>query len=536
MKKFATMILALVMMFAFTTTVFAAGETTSVTISNSAADRTYEGYKLLSLTVSHKTDVDCDDNHNDDCYNYSYTLNADDKYVDILQAEVFANNNWGTGEKPASAADVTEQQILDYLADQSGDNGAPYGSLRDVADRIYDAIVAAGLDADAENMTGNADAIAQGYWLIADVTDLGGEDAANSLVLVDTKGLDEITITPKTGLPTVEKKVKDINDSNDGEIDDNDWFDAADHDFNDVVPFKLTATLPSNVQYYDVYTLIFHDTMSTGLTLNDTSFQVLMYASKAAAEADVTLENGTAVDAANFDVKTGNELDDDCSFEIVLDDILAINGVTSETVFVVYYEATLNDTATIGGTGNPNEVYLEYSNNPYDEGTGETAPDKVVVFTYQLTINKVDADDNPLNGAGFTLSKKNAAGEYEPIGTELTGRTTFNWQGLDDGDYLLVESTVPAGYNKMEDVYFTITATHSETADEPALTALDGGNLGTGEVATGDINENITNFSGTVLPETGAAGTVALISAGALLVVCAAVFMITRKKMSIYED
>ena len=65
-----------------------------------------------------------------------------------------------------------------------------------------------------------------------------------------------------------EKKVKDIEDSEDDSILDNPWHDSADHDINDTVPFKLTGTLPSNAQYYASYKMVFHDTLSDGLTFD----------------------------------------------------------------------------------------------------------------------------------------------------------------------------------------------------------------------------------------------------------------------------
>ena len=89
----------------------------------------------------------------------------------------------------------------------------------------------------------------------------------------------------------------------------------------------------------------------------------------------------------------------------------------------------------------------------------------------------------------------------------------------------------------MADIEFTITATHSQNEDGTlTLTSLDGGKMGLGDTATGVIDENIVNNTGSVLPETGAKGTFMLIFGGAALVMVAAVFMITRKKMSIYED
>ena len=114
--------------------------------------------------------------------------------------------------------------------------------------------------------------------------------------------------------------------------------------------------------------------------------------------------------------------------------------------------------------------------------------------------------------------------------------TQFVWKGLDDGEYKLEESTVPDGYNKMADIEFTISAAHDEESNAPSLTSLDGGNLATGDVETGIIAKDIENKTGSVLPETGAQGTFWLICGGSLLAIVAVVFMITRKKMSIYED
>lgn len=537
MKKLITIFLALAMVMALTLPVFAANTTLSITNSDG---KNYEGFKLLGLTTSLKGEghhTAHEGAHVDACYNYAYTVNA--KYRTILQEEVFANGGnylWDTQVKPATAAGITDDQILKYLNNQVSDNGDEYHTMRQVADRVYRAIKTAGIEADAKNMTGSNDNVEQGYWMIADVTNISGNDA-NSLVMVDTKGQDALTVKPKTALPTVEKKVKDIEDSEDDSILDNAWHDSADHDFGDVVPFKLTGTLPSNAQYYTSYKMIFHDTMSAGLTLNEGSFKVYMYDTKYKADVDTDL-NDAAKDVTDFFTVKLHDFTDDCTFEIGCNNVFAIEGVTKDTAFVVYYEATLNENAVLGAAGNPNEVYLEFSNNPYGDSTGETEKDKVIVFTYKVVVNKTDAHGHELQGAGFTLSKKNVDGTYTVIGTELVGgdMTTFEWAGLDDGDYKLEETTVPEGYNKMSDILFSITAIHSETAGEPTLVSLDGGQMGTGLVDTGVIEKDIINKTGTILPETGAMGTLLLIGGGTMLVILAAVFMITRKKMSVYED
>ena len=513
MKKFVSILLVLAMILALSTTAFAA-ENTNLTISDST-DRTYNGYKLLNLTTSLKCDHTEGETHNDTCYNYAYTVN--EKYENILQ------------ELAGEGVD-----IIAYLGGLSSDNNSTYGTLRAVADSIYRAIQAADIAADKTGLTGNNNAIDQGYWLFADVSTLTG-NTANSLVMVDTKGQEELTINPKVGLPTLEKKVKDTNDSTGVTTD---WQDSADHDINDTVNFQITVTMPENLAGYDTYKMVIHDTMSAGLTLDVSSIVVTKYASLTDATSGT---NGTVV-TASFTKPTAATSE----FAISCDNILGIAGqtVTKDTVFVVTYDATLNDGAVIGAAGNPNTAYLEFSNNPYGDGTGKTEEDKVIVFTYQLTINKVDPGKQPLKGAGFTLYKKDSTGAYKAVGNAKTGtgenENVFQWKGLDDGEYKLEETTVPAGYNKMADKEFTISATHNETPDTLVLTNLTS-SFGTVEknddgAITGNIEDDIENNTGTILPETGAKGTIMLIGTSSLFILVAVVFMVTRKKMSIYED
>ncbi|MBR5472478.1 MAG: isopeptide-forming domain-containing fimbrial protein [Clostridia bacterium] len=502
MKKLVTILLAIALIFAMSVPAFAA-DTANLTI-NGLEGRTYVGYKLLDLTTSHKANVNCGGTHNPEtCYNYAYTV-ANDDYRTILQNEVFEN---GT-TTAAAATDITDDQIIAYLADQSSGD---YAEMRVVADRIYAAIKAAGLGADKTEFDGSA-SIDQGYWMFVDTTSLNGQNAANSFVMVDTKGETNLDITPKTALPTITKEVYDINDTTGA----NGWGDSADHDITDEVEFRLTATLAENYAYYETYKLVFHDDLADGLTLDTASFVV-------------TAKNGD--DVLDITDKFAITYPQDCDFEVTFDDVTAIDGVTKDTVFVVTYKATLNENAVVGTAGNANEVTLEFSNDPYSDSTGKTSA-AVKVYTYQLVINKVDEEGNPLTGAGFTLYKM-VGGVKTKIGEEVKGdgMTTFTWTGLDDGDYVLEESTVPAGYNKMADKEFTITAEHTKDG----ITTLTSGIDETDKDA-GTLTEDIVNRTGPILPETGAMGTVALISVGSILVIVAAVFMITRKKMSVYED
>lgn len=499
----------------------------SSAISTYAAERSYNGYKLLNLTTS---------SNEDETVNYAYTVN--EKYRSVLQNQVLTaadDSFWTTngGSKPAAATNVTDAQILAYLGTLTSDSGENPGTLRGFADDLYKAITTGSIAADETSHNATFDDVDQGYWLIADVTDLEGTGEANSLVIVDTKGQDSITVIPKTDVPKVEKKVKEENDST-GTV--TGWQDGADYDIGDNVPFQLTGTMPSNIANYETYTYIFHDDLSNGLRLNEESIVVKI--------GEETLEKGV-----DYTVNTSTS--DDCDFEIVFTDILSVDGVTitKDSKVVVEYTAELTQDAVIGNNGNPNEVYLEFSNNPYDEGTGQTPEDKVTVFTFKLDVDKVDKNQQPLKGAGFTLYKYDADQKtYVAVGSEVKGEqmTNFVWSGLDSGKYKLVETTIPAGYNKADDIEFTIEAKYTTDGADQTLTGLvvknaDGTETisGDGEgftftttVATGTVATDVVNTTGLELPSTGGMGTTLFYVVGGILVVGAGVLLITKKRMN----
>lgn len=500
MKKVVTILLALAMILTLSIPAFAANTTLTIT----GTDRTYDGYKLLHLTTSLKTEqhpAACQNGvHVDGCYNYAYTVN--EKCEAILQEQAGAGRD-----------------IIAYLASLTGDNNT--ATLRPVANAIYRAIQEYNKTADQKidpDKTGltQTTQIEQGYWLFVDVTNFQDDDDANSLVMVDTAGLAGVTITPKTSLPTVEKKVKD------DEANTPNWQDSSDYDIGDNVPFKLKATLPANLDSYKTYSITFHDTLADALTYNDDAVVMI-------GNTNVTTEFSIDYD------EDANTLTISCA------NVRGITGVNKNTLFEVFYSAELNENANIDpAVGNPNKVYLEYSNDPYDSTkTGKTKEDLVQVFTYELVINKIDGvTQDPLSGAEFTLSRKIDDDDYEVVTTftKNDARTSFIWKGLDAGEYRLEETVPPEGYNKLDaPIDITITARHEIESANPKLTELTS-TKGTADKDAGIITETIKNNTGTVLPETGAMGTMWFIFGGAMLVILAGVFMITRKKMSVYED
>lgn len=384
--------------------------------------------------------------------------------------------------------------------------------------------------------TGTITLPSAGYYLIKDITNVAGKYDASNLTLLLVSGAETVTPQVKTDIPTLQKKVKDKNDSTGAPTD---WQDSADYDIGDIIPYQLTATL-GNVSSFDTYYVEFVDIMDHLTYRNITSVKV----------GDKTLSAGDYT--SNWD--SANK-----KLTVSIDDVKQYNATNGSTI-TVEYTAILDSDAILGSTGNPNEAYLVFSNNPNGNGYGKTAPDKNIVFTYKVVANKVDQDNKPLTGAAFALYKKLPAvpnpedgtsyimegtDAYAPVGERNVGdngkvanetQTTFEWTGIDDGEYMIKEIITPTGYNSIEPMKFTVTATHDIEAADPKLNSLTG-TLESGEIAftpnntEGSLTINIKNNQGTTLPGTGGIGTTIFYVIGGGLMVAAAILLITKKRM-----
>lgn len=485
-RKLANLLLALIMVFALATTAFAAENATISAPTGST--RTYDVYQIFT----------------------------GDLHEGVLSNIKWGKNGTGTEET------AVDQTTLDALAAVNSKSDTE--KLTVIQTYVNFGSTAIGTVSDSNPLT-----VTTGYYLIKDNGPVGnGEDY--SLYVVQVVG--STTISPKVGTTTSDKKVKDTNDSAANST--TDWQDSADYDIGDAVPFKLSATIAQDyANYTHGYKLTFHDKEDAGLTFNKDSVKVYV---------DRTLIT------TGYEVVTEG-LADDCTFEVRFANLKKITSVHAGSVISVEYTSTLNNQAVIGSTGNKNTSHVTYTNNPNDKQAGEngkTPDDVVIVFTYQTIVNKVTKNPNydpkvegseeyiPLKGAGFTLYKKNASGTYEAVGSELKGKdmTTFTWSGLDDGDYKLVETTTPSGYNTIPDIEFTITATHEVSSDNPTLISLSGGDKFTGVISTGVVSANIENQSGAQLPSTGGIGTTIFYVLGSVLVIGAVVLLVTKKRMS----
>jgi fimbrial isopeptide formation D2 family protein/LPXTG-motif cell wall-anchored protein len=378
--------------------------------------------------------------------------------------------------------------------------------------------------------------LADGYYLIEDTSTKKLTSDTVSKFMVQVIGAD-VKVAAKSTTTTSEKKVKEKNDSTGQETG---WQDAADYDIGDDVPFQLTGTVASDYDQYSTYYFAFHDKQSAGLDA-PTNIKVKI--------GDKTLST------SDYEVVTASDtmpLDDGCTFEIRFKDLKEITDatITGDTVITVEYTAKLNTEAVIGYAGNPNTSHIEFSNNPNNAAQhGKTPDDKVIVFTYETIVNKVDQNDKPLAGAGFTLYKKLKDNPVDHPYSEVKSftaddkTTTFEFEGLDAGDYKLSETTTPAGYNTIADIEFTITAEYDTKSDDPQFLSLMGKsstdttvNLGT-QTATvdptaGTITTDIVNKAGSLLPSTGGIGAKKVIAAGAVLFAAGVALMFIRKKIA----
>ena len=482
------MILALAM----SVTVFAAPNadqnTFSLTLNKAVKGHTYEAYQILSGDLS-------------------------------ADKTTLSNIKWGEG--------INEEGNKALGGDAAGyaktlvDLGNNSKELKDQAQIIGANLKSASgsvtvTDSDAKNVISN---LKPGYYLIKDKDDsLQGQESYTEFILHVT---DDVDANVKADVPSVEKKVKDTNDTTG---DTTEWQDSADYDIGDDVPFQLTATLANNIESYKTYSLKFNDTLSKGLDYNN----------------DAVIKLGDKVVTDSF---TSSYDETAKTLTFTCDNILAFGAKNSDKI-VVEYTAKLNENAEIGAAGNPNTVYLDFSNNPNNGGEGDrgkTPEDKVIVFTYKLTVNKVDKENKPLTGAEFSLFKKvNGKDELVEVKKILSTNaegTVFGFTGLDDGTYVLRETKTPDGYNSIEDQTFTISAKHDENSDDPKLTEL------TGDVASGSIidlgvmlekgelSTDVVNNKGSVLPSTGGAGRVAIYVIGAILVLGGGIVLVTKKRV-----
>lgn len=496
--------------------------------------------------------------------------------------------------KDASYASDNAQDAADWLSANTGVAGT---DSKVASDNVL-SMIAANLGASSAwktTTTGDASlsGLEAGYWLFltadAGKPDGMSTDAFTSPVYAVIDGVSPTTVTPKKGVPTVEKKILDDADAAGADLKGSGkWKGVADSQIGQEVNYRLTGTIASNYATFSTYAYKFTDVLSDGLDYVNGSAEV--YA----------LNNNvyTKIDAGKYVVNwASNTLTVEFGVGNGKKGLKDVAGVDANTQIVVFYKAKLNGKAVIGNAadsnkgGNPNTVKLEYSNNPYAEGTGETIEDTVADFAFKLNLNKVDqGTERGLAGAVFTIQSADANTEGQYVASKadadagvvagqlVTVADAGNLpeyvkftsgddgkiavSGLDAGSYKVTEVQTPddSKYTKADPFTFTIDPTYDDhsTMKVTGLTAsvseadkgrtdiafgtLDGtagdheltGKDGTGtNAATGEVTINVGNAKSVGLPITGLNGvTLTWVAGGAVLVIGVAHLIRSRREES----
>ena len=479
----------------------------------------------------------------------SHITNPDDFLKKLKDAPIIGAQFQSIDATDATDA-ATVQKVLAVISKWHDSDDDSIAFARFVCHYLY----SNGAAPDSDIVGGNSSITIPeaGYYLIVDTINFSNGDfyhAYNSFLLVNVPQAVQtsynVTINHKVVKPTVEKKVYDNFDNQDG-TSTGDFGSSADHAINEKFQFQLIAKLPAGrdegraYDYYDKYTVCFNDTLSEGITYDGLDSVVIE-------------SNGTPYDITNdsskYDIDISN-LKSQNSFVVKIHDVKnCVANLNDGATITVTYTAHLNDKAYVniadGSTSNINKVYLTYSNNPKDESSIGKTPEStpVYVYTYQLNNTKYHDDDNPNNvlaGAGFRLYSDEACHDEDEIKLKMNDDDTysrdfstegkgvemisgqdgqFNVKGLDAGTYYLKETKTPDGYSACKVIPVTIKADHSRNDQ----VNLEGSNL------TNDI-VNI-KAGGITLPSTGGIGTTIFYVVGGGLMVAAIVLLVTKKRM-----
>lgn len=549
-KKWTTMALALIMMFALALPAGAAGDNNTLTITSKTSGHTFQAYQVFD-----------GDYYEGVLSNVTWGDGVDDV---ALLAALKADGNLGTHfTNCTTATDVAE--VLSGEGSPFTDNSE---LLDDLADVVSNHLTASHTDSgapsgQAPNFTYTITGLKDGYYFVNEADMSNANNNAYTKFMLQVVG--DTTVAAKADVPTIDKSFAEGGNQGDASI-------------GDEINFKLTSKVP-NMDGYDKYFFVVHDTLSTGLSFK---------------EGSVAVKVGTETLTPNddFTVTHRNQ-----TLKIVLNDFIQYKESQPNANIEITYTATLNENAVVGVEDNPNDVYLVYSNNPNvvyngdnepsgDDPVGETPHDRTYTYVTGLELKKVDADGNALTGAQFQLSGttlntvlvykdqftlddegtywKLKDGTYTttaPSGNdELYESTTdkytrervkdtvqnagttnatgtvgddgiLRFDGLSAGTYTITEMVAPDGYNLLDEpIQITISWSAPSTEGGDCTWTVSGVQGAT--VQNGIITMTIENDKGSTLPETGGIGTTIFYVVGGILVVGAGVLLVAKKRMN----
>lgn len=374
-------------------------------------------------------------------------------------------------------------------------------------------------------------------------------------------GGNPVTVTEKTSIPTVEKKILDDTAGTDATNDEeNNWKISGDAWIGQDIDYRLTGHVADNIASYDTYYYEFQDTLSKGLKVvkksDDTPKDLHVYIVNNGTKNEVKFNKDNGYDVAvTDDATTGTEL-----LKISFDNLKAVQStkgtpisVDAASTVVVTYKAQLTSDVEYKADGTTNEVKLVYSNNPMTDGKGTSESDKVTDYVFGLDVTKTDPKNtNAKLVAGFKVkmikegdkevadggqwltadggltTEVNEAGEFK---TEANNKVFI--PGLVEGTYEISETTTPSGYNTIAPFQITVKPTYDTAGNLTGLTVSDTSNMveTNASINSTKIPVTIQNKKGTGLPLTGLNGvTFTWIAGGVVLCIGVAHLIRSRKQ------
>lgn len=501
MKKIMALMLAAIMMMAMSVTAFAAGGATGTHTLTVNVKSTEPAQDLKGQTINLYKLFDVTESKSGETTNYAYTVNNTYKAALASVLKISETSKDEEFVKAVADKEATIQQFAnDFTAKALTDNlGATKTSGK--IEESKTSYEFTGLDA--------------GYYLVY-VT--GGKEIQSSLVTVDET---TTTVNLKTEAPSITKTA-----------------DKETAEIGKVVTYTVTGVIPDTTGYAE-YVYKIHDELSAGLDfVNDANGAAL---ETGATKVKVAVAFKDATDASTAPIEATLDSKNNKKMSLDLSAWVKANQTNKGKEFTVTYYAKVNKNAVVT---EKNKAQLEYGNKQGDTTT--TTPSEAKTPTYPLDIKKINKNTSGLlAGAKFSLyrtaqdakGKTNAItvsgsnGSYvvdadskntvfESVATEVGNGYNLHLNGLAAGDYWLVETQAPEGFNKLTD---PIKVTITKTGDAEWTVQKN-------DAPETDKIIDVENSTGSLLPSTGGRGAIAFAVIAALLVFGVAVSFIRDKR------